>query len=581
MIKMVLALRARRLPRTLHVDEPSPHVDWAAGAVRLLTEARAWPRGDRRPRRAGVSSFGISGTNAHVILEEAEAAPEIEPAMGGERPTAEPDVVPWVLSGRTAEALRRRPGGCAAFLDEPDAARRPISGCSLATTRAVLDHRAVVLGTDRDDSARRADRPGRRPTRPWCPGWRPRGVRRGCSPGRAASGSAWAASCTTRSRCSRRPWTRCAASGRRAASGRASTSRYARCCSRRRARRRRLCWTRPATPSRRCSRWRWRCSELLRSWGMGPDVVLGHSVGEFAAAHVAGVLSLADAARLVAARGRLMQALPAGGAMVAVQADRGRGGELLEGCRGERVAVAAVNGPASVVVSGDEEAVERVMAVARERGRRVRGCAVSHAFHSPLMEPMLAEFARGRGESSPTGSRCSRRSAPSPVSRSPTATGRPPTTGCARCASRSASMTPLRTAAGEQARDPAARNRPGPGADRAGAGPKRTLRLRCCARGAKRPRPCWLPWPSCSYAASTVDWAAVFAGTGAAASGSADVRVPAAAFLAAARPVGDRSRRLGSGCGGASVAGCGGCGGGFGCGVADVAVVGAVASVAG
>ena len=149
LIKMVMALREQRLPRTLHADEPSSHVDWDSGAVRLLTEARAWPRGDRRPRRAGVSSFGISGTNAHVIIEEAEEAPEIEPAMGGERPTAEPAVVPWVLSGRTAEALRAQAGQLAAFLDEQDATPVHI-GLSLAATRAVLDHRAVVLGTDGD-----------------------------------------------------------------------------------------------------------------------------------------------------------------------------------------------------------------------------------------------------------------------------------------------------------------------------------------------------------------------------------------------------------------------------------------------
>ncbi|MFI0858638.1 type I polyketide synthase, partial [Streptomyces sp. NPDC021098] len=149
LIKMVMALREQRLPRTLHADEPSSHVDWDSGAVRLLTEARAWPRGGRRPRRAGVSSFGISGTNAHVIIEEAEEAPAIEPATGGERPTSEPAVVPWVLSGRTAEALRAQAGQLAAFLDEEDATPADI-GLSLAATRAVLDHRAVVLGADGD-----------------------------------------------------------------------------------------------------------------------------------------------------------------------------------------------------------------------------------------------------------------------------------------------------------------------------------------------------------------------------------------------------------------------------------------------
>ncbi|MEU1807304.1 SDR family NAD(P)-dependent oxidoreductase, partial [Streptomyces sp. NPDC019937] len=146
-IKMVMALRAGQLPRTLHVDQPSSHVDWEAGAVRLLTEARGWPQGERS-RRAGVSSFGISGTNAHVIIEEAPAAP----AVAGERPSSDLPVVPWVLSGRSARAVEAQAGRLAEFLDE----RAPSAvdvGLSLVTTRAALEHRAVVLGAD-DDALR-------------------------------------------------------------------------------------------------------------------------------------------------------------------------------------------------------------------------------------------------------------------------------------------------------------------------------------------------------------------------------------------------------------------------------------------
>ncbi|MEU6236336.1 beta-ketoacyl synthase N-terminal-like domain-containing protein, partial [Kitasatospora sp. NPDC047058] len=145
-IKMVLALQHGRLPATLHVDEPTPHVDWSEGRVRLLTEPVPW-QADGRPRRAGVSSFGISGTNAHVIVEEAPAmAGPVVPAT----PSAPPAVVPWVLSGRTAEALRAQAGRLReSLLERPEADPVDI-GFSLATTRTVFDRRAVVLGGDRD-----------------------------------------------------------------------------------------------------------------------------------------------------------------------------------------------------------------------------------------------------------------------------------------------------------------------------------------------------------------------------------------------------------------------------------------------
>ncbi|WP_420719486.1 type I polyketide synthase, partial [Streptomyces sp. RTd22] len=401
-IKMVMALRAGELPRTLHVGEPSSHVDWDAGSVRLLTEERPWPRADH-PRRAGISSFGISGTNAHVILEEPPAASggDTGDGDGQENGTASDEattdlsampVVPWVLSGRNAQSVRAQTERLAAFLGERD--HSPVDvGFSLATTRAVLEHRTVVLGTDGaapltgltdpvggDAVISGAVTDGRTGWMFTGQGSQRIGMGRelydrfpvfarvldevcGCLDAELAGGPGFGVPVRE---------VLFAAEGSAEAAllegtGYAQTSLFA---------------VQVALV------------ELLRSWGMGPDVVLGHSIGEFVAAYVAGVFELADAARLVAGRARLMQGLPSGGAMAAIEGAEAEVADILGGVpEGERATVAAVNGPTAVVVSGGEDVVERVMAVARERGRRVSRLRVSHAFHSPLMEPMLAEFA--------------------------------------------------------------------------------------------------------------------------------------------------------------------------------------------
>ncbi|MEU0391097.1 type I polyketide synthase, partial [Streptomyces chartreusis] len=365
-IKMVMALGQGVLPRTLHVGEASPHVDWSAGAVELLTEAREWPRTGDRPRRAGVSSFGISGTNAHVIVEEAPAGEVVareEPAPGV--------VVPWVISGRSGGALAAQAGRLAEYAETHPQVNPVDVGWSLASARSVLEHRAVVLGAggDRDELLA-----GLRALTAGTPSVAAGGVRTGLllsgqGAQRVGMGAELAGVYPV--------FADALGEACRAVGLDADVFADA-------VRLEQTGFTQGALFAVEVALFR-----LLDSWGVGVDYVMGHSVGELAAAHVAGVLSLEDAGRLVAARGRLMQALPPGGVMVAVQAGEAEAVQAVRECGG-RVDVAAVNGPRSVVFSGEAQAVEQV--VGCFPGRRSRRLQVSHAFHSPLMEPMLAEF---------------------------------------------------------------------------------------------------------------------------------------------------------------------------------------------
>ncbi|WP_405716141.1 type I polyketide synthase [Streptomyces xanthophaeus] len=365
-IKSVLAMRHGILPGTLHLDEPSPHVDWTAGSVRLLTQEAAWPAQDR-PRRAAVSSFGVSGTNAHVILEQPPTAPAT--AGGGADASG---VLPWVLSAKTAEALRAQAARLAEHVRDRAESNAADIAFSLATTRAALEHRAAIVAGDRAGLLSRLDAlaEGRGETAfagrgPLCVLFSGQGSQRlgmgrelyACFPVFAAAFDAVCAELDVPVR--EVIWGEDAELADRTMYAQAGLFAVEVALFR-----------------------------LVESWGVTPDFVAGHSIGEVAAAHVAGVFSLADACALVAARGRLMQALPEGGAMIAVQAAEEEVLPLL----GATVSIAAVNGPSAVVVSGPEEEADVVRAHFEAQGRKVTRLRVSHAFHSPLMDPMLDEF---------------------------------------------------------------------------------------------------------------------------------------------------------------------------------------------
>ncbi|WP_189862051.1 type I polyketide synthase, partial [Streptomyces noursei] len=363
-IKMVMAMRHGQLPSTLHVGEPSPHVDWSAGEVRLLTESMAWPETDR-PRRAGVSSFGISGTNAHVVLEQAPAI--VEGERSAELPAVSPVAV--VLSGRSPEAVRAQAGRLRQRVSglATDDGRLVDIGYSSVVSRSVFEYRAAVVADGREGLLTGLDEVN--PVR--TVGGKTAFLFTGQGSQRAGMGQELATAYPAFAHA----LDAVCAGFDAAVEGLGSSLREVIASG---AGLDETGWAQPALFAVEVALFR-----LLEEWGVRPDVVAGHSIGEVAAAHVAGVLTLDDACQLVAARARLMQALPAGGAMVAVQAGEAEVAPFLD----EGVSIAAVNGPNSVVLSGEEDAV--LALASRWRGSRLR---VSHAFHSPLMDPMLGEF---------------------------------------------------------------------------------------------------------------------------------------------------------------------------------------------
>ncbi|MEN8655269.1 SDR family NAD(P)-dependent oxidoreductase [Streptomyces sp. 21So2-11] len=384
-IKMVMALRHSELPASLNVNKPSELVDWTTGAVEILTERCPWPAEVDRVRRAGVSSFGISGTNAHIILAE----PPTEPLIPGTDPGDGVSAPLWVLSGRTEPALRAQGTALVDALDALDGVSNRDLGRALATTRTALDHRAAVTAEDRREAVEALAALGRGEPHSALTlgmahpddglaylftgqGSQHVGMGRELYETEPVFAAALDAVCGELDACRNSvpgtPPIREVMFHDAEALDRTEN-------------------TQSALLALQIALFR-----LLEHRGLAPDAVLGHSIGEFAAAHVAGILTLPDVCALVTARGRLMQALPPGGAMMAVQASHGEVRALLEG-REHEVSIAAVNGPTAVVVSGDVEAVEQVAATFAAAGRKTRRLTVSHAFHSHRMDGMLDAFA--------------------------------------------------------------------------------------------------------------------------------------------------------------------------------------------
>ncbi|WP_371675367.1 type I polyketide synthase [Streptomyces sp. NBC_01276] len=379
-IKMVMAMHHGLLPKTLHADEPSPHIDWTAGAVTLLDRAAPWTTPDGRPRRAAVSSFGISGTNAHLILEAAE------PAAEGARPEDDrPDTggpLPWVLSAPHPEALREQAARLRDMVATGPAPRPAEVGRSLVVTRTSFDHRAAVVAEDIDGFLEGLDALALGATHP-------RLVQaKATDQGRLAFMFTGQGSqrprmghelYTTYPVYARTFDTICEGMDphlprplREAVFEDTELLRQTQ-------------YAQPALFALQISLYR-----LIESWGITPDHLTGHSIGEIAAAHIAGVLTLPDATTLITTRARLMQHLPTGGTMTAIQAGEAEVAPLLAPHTGQ-VSIAAVNGPRSTVISGEDEAVTAITAQL-PAGTKTTRLNVSHAFHSPLMEPMLEAF---------------------------------------------------------------------------------------------------------------------------------------------------------------------------------------------
>ncbi|RSS58324.1 acyltransferase domain-containing protein, partial [Streptomyces sp. WAC07061] len=384
LIKAALAVGHRELPASLHHRTPNPAIDLDALRLRVQTEAGPWPH-PARPLVAGVSSFGLGGANCHVVLAEAPAA-AAAPAPAPAEAAAPGRTLLFPLSGRGEQALRAQAARLSAYAATHTGTAADLAH-ALAATRTAHEDRAVVLAEDLtgltaglDALAAATASPhlvrGRAGTGTTAflfsgQGSQRPGMGRELHAAHPAFAAAFDEVCAAFDAHLPRPLREIAF----AAPGTDEAALLDR-----------TAWTQPALFAFEVALHR-----LLGHLGVHPDHLVGHSVGELAAAHVAGILTLPDAAALVAARGRLMDALPEGGAMAALQADETELAPLLAG-RTDRVCVAAVNGPRSVVVSGDEEAVDALARHFAALGRKTKRLPVSHAFHSPHMDGMLDAF---------------------------------------------------------------------------------------------------------------------------------------------------------------------------------------------
>ena len=374
LLKAVLAIENGLIPPSLNYDAAAPGIHLKSLGLQVNNVLTTWPVLGR-PRRAGVSSFGMGGTNVHVILDEAPVQPE----CGLTEPQRDATVA-WVLTARSEQALNNQAARLAAHVAADEDLTVTDVAWSLATTRSIFEHRAVLVGSDRQVLTRglarlAADDPG--------------AVAGRARPGKTVfvfpgQGSQWLGMGQQ-------------LYGRFPVFALAFDEAVDALDAQLRSGLRDVIWgldpellanTEFAQPALFVIEVA--LAALLRTWGIEPDLVMGHSVGEITAAHVAGVLTLDDSARLVAARGRLMAELPPGGVMIAVAAGEDEVTPLLT----DGVAIAAVNAQHSLVLSGAEAPVGALADRLAQQGTRVHRLAVSHAFHSVLVEPMIEEFAR-------------------------------------------------------------------------------------------------------------------------------------------------------------------------------------------